>query len=155
MGDAQRGAAASRRIPVSRFLQTPRLSASIDPRRGGGVRKHSASMSPFLTWSPLLICPQREMPAQESTACRAWSFRSREAERRPGSVFGAPLPGPQAKLGKLWLLRAVLPGVVSPWPAARGHLALHSPALVSAALAGSGNSAQEQWSHSSGLGFAQ
>ena len=68
---------------------------------------------------------------------------------------GLPLPGPEAKLGKLWLLTAVLPGVVSPWPAAREHLALHSPALVSAALAGSGNSAQEQGRHSSGLGFAQ
>lgn len=35
------------------------------------VRKHSASTSPFSTWSPLLICPQHEMPAQESTTCRA------------------------------------------------------------------------------------
>lgn len=149
---------------MGRFLQTPRLSASIDPRRGGGVRKHSASTSPFLTWSPLLICPQHEMPAQESTTCRAGLSGARRlsgdqevssglpclALRPNWEDCGSSPPSPREE-GR----RGVLPGVVSPWPAARGHLTLHSPALVSAAPAGSGNSAQEQWSHSSGLGFAQ
>ena len=152
---------------MGHFLQTPRLSTSIDPRRGEGVRKHSASTSPFLSGSPLLIGPQLEMPAQESTTCRAplpWSFRSRRLSRDREVSSGLPLPSPQAKLGKLWLLPASLwgqegtrgapLGVVSPWPAARGHLALHSLALVSAAPAGSGSSAQEQWSHSSSLGCA-
>lgn len=49
----------------------------------------------------------------------------------------------------------ILPGVVSPWSGAHGHLPLDSPALVSAAPAGSGNSAREQWAHSHSLGFAQ
>lgn len=49
----------------------------------------------------------------------------------------------------------ILPGVVSPWSGAHGHLPLDSPALVSATLPGSGNSAPEQWSHSHSLSFAQ
>ena len=152
---------------MGHFLQTPRLSTSIDPKRGEGVRKHSASTSPFLSGSPLLIGPQLEMPAQESTTCRAplpWSFRSREAEQRPGGVLQAPPAQPSGQTGKTVApsrlplgqegTRGAPPGVVSPWPAAHGHLALHSPALVSAAPAGSGSSAQEQWSHSSSLGCA-
>lgn len=102
-----RWGAASRWFPVGHFLQTPRLSTSIDPRRGEGVRKHSASTSPFLSRSPLLIGPQLEMPAQESTTCRAplpWSFRSRRLSRDWEVSSGLPLPSPQAKLGKLWLL---------------------------------------------------
>lgn len=98
---------------MGRFLQTPRLSASIDPRRGEGVRKCSASTSPFLTGSPLLICPQREMPAQESTTCRhpfpGLSGAGR-LSRDPEVSSGHPLPSPQAKLGKLWLLPASLWG---------------------------------------------
>ena len=98
---------------MGHFLQTPRLSTSIDPRRGEGVRKHSASTSPFLSGSPLLIGPQLEMPAQESTTCRAplpWSFRSRRLSRDREVSSGLPLPSPQAKLGKLWLLPASLWG---------------------------------------------
>lgn len=98
---------------MGRFLQTPRLSASTDPRKGEGVRKRSASTSPFLTGSPLLICPQLEMPAQESTTCRHPCPGLSGAGRLSRDLevsSGLPLPSPQAKLGKPWLLPASLWG---------------------------------------------
>lgn len=102
----------------------------IDPRRGGGVRKHSALHVPFLTWSPLLICPQHEMPSSRvhhlPLVFQEPGGWSGDQEVSSGSCLALRPNWEDWGGGR----RGVLPGVVSPWPAAlwAPHTA-HSPAL--------------------------
>lgn len=153
-------------FPMGHFLQTRRLSTSIDPRRGEEISKHSAPTSlfspvPHASSAPSLWAPRC---SSESTTCRhpsPWHSGARRPSGEGEVSSGLPLPSPRPKRCSFpppsgeGEEGSVLPGVVSPWPGARGHLPLDSPALVSAAPAGSEKSAQKQWSHSRSLGFAQ